>query len=102
MSYSSKIKRLISVSAVLGFTVVISGCNQSLARRDSISSSFGNALAANTALQTVDPWSRRVENTHIHTDGTNASNAIESYRTPPPASSGEATPIDATEIAPSN
>lgn len=93
--------KLIGLTTVLAVSVVVGGCNQSTARRDSIAPSFGNAMAANTALQTVDPWPRNVEDTHIHTDGTKATNAIERYHTPVDTESTSSTSaIEAVEIAP--
>lgn len=100
MNRSSKISRKVGVFAVLTATVFISGCTQSIARRDSISTSFGNAMASNTALQTVDPWPRNVENTHIHTDGAKSINAIDAYRTPVAPDNAESTPIAQTVTAP--
>jgi len=101
MRNSSKMPRLASVSAVLVITVFVSSCTQSIDRRDSISSSFGNAMATNTALQTVDPWPRQVENTHIHTDGAVTGNAIKTYRKLS-SGGGKATTIEESDIAPSN
>lgn len=101
MNGSKKVSRLMGASTLLALTVAVSGCNQSIARRDSISPSFGNAMAANTALQTIDPWPRNVENTHIHTDGVKASNAIERYHTPVDSESSSSTSmVEASEIAP--
>lgn len=93
---------LAGICVATTLALVVSGCSESVARRDSMSSSFGNALATNTALQTVDPWPTYVENTRIKTDGTKASNAIESYRTPAPAESAETGATTAVAILPSS
>jgi hypothetical protein len=40
-----------------------------LARRDSITAGVGNAVAHNTAVQTIDPWPPHVNNDRINIDG---------------------------------
>ncbi len=86
--------------AALTMAVALSGCSESVARRDTISPSFGNALASNTALQMVDPWPKYVENTRIRTDGTKASNAIDSYRAPPTDEGTQSNKGMTVEVAP--
>lgn len=49
-------------------------------RRDTISSSAGNANAANIATQTIDPWPPYVGNTHYPFDGRRAGVAITRYQ----------------------
>ena len=101
MNAKNKTSNLIRVSTLLAISVIVSSCNQAISRRDSISPNFGNAIAANMALQTIDPWPRNVENTHIHTDGTKAANAIELYQTPTGTeSSSSSSIIEAAEIGP--
>jgi len=101
MKSSIKISKLIGISTLLATTVLVSSCNQAISRRDSLAPSFGNAMAANTALQTIDPWPRNVENTHIHTDGVKTGNAIERYQTPISTEEySSSSAIEAVEIAP--
>lgn len=101
MKNSKKFSRLIGTSTLLAVTVLVSSCNQAVSRRDSLVPSFGNAMAANTALQTIDPWPRNVENTHIHTDGAKTGNAIERYQTPVGSEeSSSSSAVQAAEIAP--
>jgi hypothetical protein len=101
MNDSNKMSKLISVSTLLAITVFVSSCNQAISRRDSLSPSFGNAMATNTALQTIDPWPRNVENTHIHTDAVRTGNAIESYQNPAsPEASSSSGKIAVAAIAP--
>ncbi len=102
MNNSKKLTKLVGVSTLLVVSVIVSGCNQSIARRDSISPNFGNAMAANTALQTVDPWPRYVENTHIHTDGAKTGNAIENYQNPSSSSSSTSSTslVESSDVSP--
>ena len=101
MNNSRKISNVAKGSALLAIMVVLSSCNQAIVRRDSIAPSFGNAMASNTALQTVDPWPRYVENTHIHTDAVKTGNAIERYQTPVGSEESSSTSVvEAAEIAP--
>ena len=101
MKNSNKFSKLTSVSTLLAITLLVSSCNQVVSRRDSLAPSFGNAMAANTALQTIDPWPRNVENTHIHTDGVKTGNAIERYQTPVSSEeSSSSSAVQAAEIAP--
>jgi hypothetical protein len=51
-----------------------------LDRRDTISSSTGNASASNFATQTIDPWPPYAKNTHNHLDGNRAGVAIKRYQ----------------------
>ena len=50
------------------------------ARRDTISSSAGNANAANIATQTIDPWHPNAKNTQNHLDGQRARVGITRYQ----------------------
>ncbi len=101
MKNSNKFSKLIGTSMLLVITVLVSSCNQAISRRDSLAPSFGNAMAANTALQTVDPWPRNVENTHIHTDSVKTDNAMKRYQAPVSSeSTGNTSATQAVEIAP--
>jgi hypothetical protein len=51
-----------------------------LDRRDTISSSAGNANAANMAIQTIDPWPPYSRNTKSHLNGNRAGVAITRYQ----------------------
>ena len=52
--------------AVFPGLLVLSGCmTEDVLRYDGVTTSAGNAIAANTAMQMVDPWPRGVENTHL-------------------------------------
>jgi hypothetical protein len=49
-------------------------------RRDTITSSAGNANAANIATQTIDPWPAHAARTDSHLDGKRASVGITRYQ----------------------
>ena len=48
-------------------------------RINTVSETAGNTQAANTAIQTIDPWPRYVHDTHIPGDGVRMSAAYENY-----------------------
>jgi hypothetical protein len=59
------IVRLASTLLVAG-TVALSGCmNDVHSRRDGLTEGAGDAIAANTVLQMVDPWPAGVQNTNL-------------------------------------
>jgi hypothetical protein len=63
---------------------MIAGCSSPdlyLDRRDTISFSAGDAIAANIVAQTIDPWPRVAANRNIETNGEKMQGAIERYRT---------------------
>ena len=61
---------------------MIGGCSQVyLDRRDAIALSAGDALAANEAVQVIDPWPPRSGNTNLVFNGQRMQSAAERYRT---------------------
>lgn len=50
------------------------------ARRDSITPEFGNSVAHNIAVQTIDPWPPNVRNSRINIDGERALIGIQRYK----------------------
>jgi hypothetical protein len=59
------IARVTSVLLVAG-TVALSGCMSDVhARRDGLTDGAGDAIAANTVLQMVDPWPAGVQDTNL-------------------------------------
>lgn len=60
----------------------LGGCSDIYyARRESIAPSLGNAIAANEAEQTVDPWPAQSGNRNIGFNGQRMQAAVERYRT---------------------
>jgi hypothetical protein len=73
---------VIAVAGLLG--VLLAGCSDPglyLDRRDTIALGAGDAVAADAAMQTVDPWPRESGNTHIAANGQRMQSAVERYRT---------------------
>ncbi len=67
-------------AATLGAS--LGGCAQLYwDRRDSIGLSAGDAIAANEAMQTIDPWPAASGNTNIVANGQRMQAAVERYRT---------------------
>ncbi|HZP71371.1 MAG TPA: hypothetical protein VFB29_15650 [Pseudolabrys sp.] len=73
----SKAIRTIAVATVLA---ALCGCSEYLDRRDTISRSGGNAVAANVATHTVDPWPRASANRDIAFNGARIESAFARYR----------------------
>lgn len=79
------------VRAVMGLSTAafVAGCTASapfddpfdryVQRIPTVSPTAGNAEAANTAIQTIDPWPRYVNNTNIPGDGARMASAVDSY-----------------------
>jgi hypothetical protein len=51
-----------------------------LVRRDAVTSSAGDAVASNSAVQIPTPWPRGSNNPNIAFDGEKMGNAVKSYR----------------------
>jgi len=72
---------LASVAAAVTLGAMLAGCSDLYYdRRDSIALSAGDAVAANAAEQTVDPWPPHSGDTNIPTSGQKMTTAIERYR----------------------
>lgn len=69
------------VALALALTCVgIAGCEPYEARRDTITSEVGNAVAHNIAVQTIDPWSPASGNQRIDVDGEKVLVAADRYK----------------------
>ncbi|MGH6838767.1 MAG: hypothetical protein ACREDT_08190, partial [Methylocella sp.] len=69
--------------ATVGLT--LAACDRYMAerylpRRDAVTSSAGDSIAANSALQIPTPWPRGSRDTNIGFDGAKVSNAVKAYR----------------------
>lgn len=49
-------------------------------RRDFVTGGAGNAVAANQAIQTIDPWPKEAKNTDIQVDGKRLGTAVVRYQ----------------------
>jgi hypothetical protein len=71
-----------STLVAIALAATSGGCVDYLARRDSIADHAGNAVAANLAIQTIDPWPPGVGRTDIPVNGRRMVDAIERYQAP--------------------
>ena len=51
----------------IGLAAPLAGCVSGNGRYDGVTTGAGNAIAANTVMQMVDPWQRGVEDTDLVT-----------------------------------
>lgn len=71
-------KSFSSVTAPLSLIVLLAGCqSQPEAINDRIGVATGDAIAANTVMQMVDPWTRGVQDTDLVTPAD-----LDQYRRP--------------------
>ena len=77
-------------AAALALVVSCGGCSDVLARRDTIAYSAGNAIAANRAIQIIDPYPRRSFLRAQQTDGLKAQQSVKRYLAPDAALSAPA------------
>jgi hypothetical protein len=70
------------VAAALVMTSLLAGCSSDIYfdRRDTIGFGAGDAVAANAAEQTVDPWPRHSNNNNLTFNGQRMQHAVECYR----------------------
>jgi hypothetical protein len=105
-SKTKPLSRLIAASvagAALG--AMLGGCSDLYTdRRDSVGLSAGDALRANEAMQTNDPWPAHSGNTNLAFNGQKMQTAVERYRTNTPwvpvdPVTGTATPAQQQTLA---
>jgi hypothetical protein len=92
--------RLIA-AAVAGAALgaMLGGCSDLyMDRRDQVRLSAGDAIAANQAMQTNDPWPAHSGNTNIAFNGQKMQTAVERYRTNTPWLPVD--PVTGTAVAP--
>ncbi len=71
--------RAVALTVLLGTT--LAGCSDLyFDRRDSVMFSSGDAVAANVAMQTIDPWPRVAADRDLHANGERIQRAIDRYR----------------------
>jgi hypothetical protein len=71
-----------AIVAAVTLCVTLAGCSDIyLDRRDTVALTANDAVAANAALQTADPWPRNSGNTNIAFNGQKMQSAVERYRT---------------------
>ena len=71
-----------ALAAVIGLGAIVGGCSDIYYdRRETVLFGADNAVAANNAVQTVDPWPPGSANRNASTNGEVVAAAIERYRT---------------------
>ena len=71
-----------ALAAIIGLGAIVGGCSDIYYdRRETVLFGADNAVAANNAVQTVDPWPRGSANRNASTNGEVVAAAIERYRT---------------------
>jgi len=84
MIFSGKIllKRIALGGTSLTLLAGLGGCfdEEHYTRRDFVTGGAGNAVAANQAIQTIDPWPREAKNTNINIDGKRLNTAVARYQ----------------------
>jgi hypothetical protein len=85
-SKTKSTSRLIAATvAGAALSAMLGGCSDLyMDRRDEIHFSAGDAIAANNAMQTNDPWPAHSGNTNIAFNGQRMQTAVERYRTNTP------------------
>ena len=91
--------RLIAAAlAVAALGTALGGCSQIyFDRREGVTVGAGDAIAANEALQTIDPWPARSANPNLAFNGQRMQSAVERYRT-----NNVTQPVDPQQIESSN
>ena len=74
-------ERPLLAALVLGLG--LSACTPYLERRETVSFHAGDAVAANRAIHTIDPWPAEAVRTDIPHSGRKIADAIERYHLPP-------------------
>ena len=88
-----------AAAAAIGLTLWLAGCSDLYwDRRETVSLGGGDAIAANTATQMVDPWPPGSGDKNIAFNGQKMQSAVERYRTntvipPIGATTSDVTPI---------
>jgi|1186.fasta_scaffold49076_2 hypothetical protein len=81
----TEMQGFVQLLAALSITIVAAGCTDYLERRDALSLGAGDAVAANRAIHTIDPWPADAARTDIEVSGRRVVDAIERYNAPHPA-----------------
>ena len=81
--------------SVLGLSLSAAACtSDELARHEGVTGRAGDAMAANTVMQMVDPWPRGVENTNLRVPADHAQYQSKPGSTAKAPSAGNAKTMD--------
>jgi hypothetical protein len=94
MPHRERHARVRSIAPALLMTAVLGACSDLYYdRRESVSFQAGNAVAANAAVETIDPWPAAAADRRIAGNGQLVHGAMERYRT------GKVTPPQGTDTS---
>ena len=94
MPCRERVARVRRIAPVLLMTAVLGACSDLYYdRRESVSFQAGNAIAANAAVETIDPWPAEAADRRIAGNGHLVQGAMERYRT------GKVTPPQGTDTS---
>lgn len=101
MSRSRTKRETRAVFCAVAFATLLAGCSSDLYydRRETISATGGDAVAANMVEQMVDPWPRHVNNKNIPFNGERMQRAVECYRKDRVTTPVDIDPTSATDTA---
>jgi len=80
------------LAAAALFALSTAACTDYVERRETIAAHDGNAVAANRAIHTIDPWPPGSSRTEIEVSGRRVVDAIDRYEAPRPPGGGGAAP----------
>jgi hypothetical protein len=86
--------RTMILVSLFGLPLMMAGCtSDEFARNEGVTGRAGDAIAADTVMQMVDPWPRGVENTNLRVPADHAQYQSKSVAagTPAPSGSGSST-----------
>lgn len=94
----SKGRLIATALAAAALGTALCGCSEMyFDHREGVTSGAGDAVAANEAMQTIDPWPARSGNPNIATNGQRMQSAVERYRT-----NNVTQPVDPMQLESSN
>jgi len=96
MSSHGTKRRWMARLSLAAMPLLLTGCQDYFARRDTIAFHVGEAAAYNKAIHTIDPWPAASARTDIDFNGRRIVDAIERYEVPPPPSNGGGAPPPVT------
>lgn len=74
--------RILTLSLACPLLMMSTGCQDYLARRDTLTLGSGEAVQTNIAQHVIDPWPPRSNSVDPYTDGERLVHGIERYRNP--------------------
>lgn len=89
---SPPLKRYARLALVAVLPTLVAGCIDYTNRYEGVTLAAGDAVDANQAIQTIDPWPPTAFRTTIPSDGQRVMRGMNRY-TPPAGGGGAATPV---------